>query len=66
MLNFYYDKLIRKIEEWEGKKYLMVDDYTLDKVLHKIERIVIEKLHDTSISIEADDKLPDDITFKML
>ena len=32
MLNLYYDKLIGKIEEYEGKKYLMVDDYTLDKL----------------------------------
>ena len=33
MLNLYYDELIGKIEEYEGKKYLVVDDYTLDKVL---------------------------------
>ena len=29
MLNLYYDELIRKTEEYEGKnKCLMVDDYT--------------------------------------
>ena len=33
MLNLYYDELIGKIEEYEGKKYLVVDDNTLDKVL---------------------------------
>ena len=44
--------LILKIEEHEGKKYLMVDDYMLNKVLDKIK-----------ILIDADDKLPD-ITLK--
>ena len=41
----------------KGKKYFMVDDYTLDKVLDKIKRIDIEKLDDTKILIETDDKL---------
>ena len=36
MLNLYYDEIIRKIEEYGGKKYMMVYDYTLDKVLNKI------------------------------
>ena len=31
ILNLYYDELIGKIEQYEGKKYLMVDDYTQDK-----------------------------------
>ena len=44
--------LILKIEEHERKKYLMVDDYMLNKVLDKIK-----------ILIDADDKLPD-ITLK--
>ena len=30
-----------KIEEHEGKKYLMVDDYRLDKVLFKIKELII-------------------------
>ena len=30
-----------KIEEHEGKKYLMVDDYRLDKVLFKIKELMI-------------------------
>ena len=42
----------------------MVDDYTLDKVLDKIKRKGIEKLYDTKVLIDADDKLPDDITLK--
>ena len=33
MLNLYYHELMGKIEEHERKKYLMVDDYMLDKVL---------------------------------
>ena len=44
--------LILKTEEHERKKYLMVDDYMLNKVLDKIK-----------ILIDADDKLPD-ITLK--
>ena len=33
------------------KKYLMVDDYAVHKVLDKIENIDIEKLDDTKIMI---------------
>ena len=46
------------------KKYLMVDDYTLNNALDKIKRIDIEKLYDAKILIDADDELPDVITFK--
>ena len=43
----------------------MVDDNNLDKVLDNIQKIIgIEKLDDTNILIETDDKLPDDITLK--
>ena len=43
----------------------MVDDNNLDKVLDNMQKIIgIEKLDDTNILIETDDKLPDDITFK--
>ena len=42
MLNLYYGKLIGKIEEYEGKNYLMVDDFTLDNILHKIKRVGLE------------------------
>ena len=38
MLNLYYHELMGKIEEYEWKRYLMVDDYTLDKVLDKIKK----------------------------
>ena len=48
------------------KKYLIVDYYTPNKVLDKTKRIAIKKLDDTKILIDADDKLPDDITFKKL
>ena len=46
------------------EKNLTVDDYTLDKVLDKIKRIGIEKLEDTKILIDTDNKLSDDITLK--
>ena len=42
----------------------MVDDYTLDKGLDTIRKIGIEKLDDTKIFHDTDDKLPDDITSK--
>ena len=64
MLNLYYNKLRGKIEDYEGKKYLMIDDYILDKVLDMIKRIGIEKLDEIRILLDTDDKLPDDIIFK--
>ena len=64
MLNLYYDELIGKIKEYEGKKYLVVDDNTLDKVLDQIKRIDIEKFDDTKILTDTDDKLLDDVTLK--
>ena len=64
MLSLYYDELIGTIEEYGGKKYLMVDDHTLGRVLNKIKRIGTEKLDDIRILIDTDDKLPDDIILK--
>ena len=67
MLSLNYHKLMEKTEEDKGKKYLMVDDYMLDKVLDKIKKIIgIEKFVDTQIFIGTDDTLPDDITVKNL
>ena len=61
----YYDELIGKIEEHEGKKFLVVDDYMLGKVLDKIKKTIdIEKFDDTKILIDMDDKLPNNITLK--
>ena len=55
----YYDELIGKIEEHKGKKFLVVDDYMLGKVLDKIKKTIdIEKFDDTKILIDMDDKLP--------
>ena len=52
-------------EEYEGKKYLMVGDNILDKVVDKIKEITgIEKFDDSKILIDTDDQLPDDIIFK--
>ena len=56
MLKLYYDELIEKIEEYEGKKCLMVDNYILDKVLRKIKRIDVEKLDNIKILVDTDDK----------
>ena len=54
------------MKEWRvyRKKYLTVDNYTLDKVLDKIKRIGIEKDEDTKILICTYYKLSDDITLK--
>ena len=64
MLNLHYNELIGSNEEWKGKEYLIVDDYTLDKVLDKIERIGMINLEDNKIMISTDDKFSDDITLK--
>ena len=56
---------MRKVKEHEGKKYLMADEYVLDKVLDNIKEIIgIEKFDDTEILMNTDDKLTNDITFK--
>ena len=65
MLSLYYHELMRKIEERKQKKYFMVDNYLLNKVLGRIKMTIgIEKFDDTKISNETDDKLPDDVTLK--
>ena len=38
MFSLHYHELMGKIEEPEGQKCLVVDDYMLDKVLEKIKR----------------------------
>ena len=47
----YHELMGGKIEEHEGKKYLIIDDYCmLDKVLNKIKEIIgIEKFDDTKL-----------------
>ena len=65
MLSLYYDELMGNIEKHEGTKYLMVDDYMLDKVINKIKEIIgIKKFDRTKILVETENKLPDDITLK--
>ena len=45
--------------------YIMTDDYMLHNALDKIKEIGdIGKSDDTKILIDADNKLPDDITLK--
>ena len=56
---------MRTLKNMKGKKYSMVDDYMLGKVLNKIKEILgIEKFDDTKILIDTDDKLSDDVTLK--
>lgn len=38
----YYHELKEKIKKHEGKKYFMVDDYMVNKVLDKIQKIGIK------------------------
>ena len=67
MLSLYFYKLMERIEEHEEKKYLMVDEYVLNKVSDKITEIIsIEKCDETKILINGDDKLPDDVTLNNL
>lgn len=62
MLSLHYHELmVRNVE----KKYLIVHDYILNKILEKFKEIIcIEKSDVTMILINKDDKLPDDITLK--
>ena len=65
MLSLYYHEVMGKIKAHERKKYLMIYDYMLHKVLGNIrEAIGIEKFDDTKILIDIDDKLRDNITLK--
>lgn len=60
MLCLHYNESMGKIKEHEGKKYLMVNDYILDKVLHKIEQTKgVVKFDDNKILIDTNDKFPD-------
>ena len=54
-----------KIEEHKGKKYLMVYNYMLGKLLDQIrEKIGLDKFGDFKILMERDDILPDNIILK--
>ena len=65
ILRLHYDEEEGYIEEHEGRKYFMIDDYMLGKVLDKTkETIGIEQFDGTKILIDIDDKLHDDLTFK--
>ena len=47
------------------KKYLLVDNYMVDKVLDKVKEIInTGKFDDTKILINTDDKLSDGIIYK--
>ena len=58
MISLQYHELMGKIEEYEGKKYLLVDDYMLGRVLDKIKNIIdIENFYDAQNLIATDGKL---------
>lgn len=40
MMSLHFLELMGMIKEHEGKKNLMVDDYTIPKVLHKIKETI--------------------------
>ena len=55
MFILHCQELIGKIEEHEGKKCLMVDDYMLDKVSGNIKEITGIVYDNTKILINTDD-----------
>ena len=60
----HYHNLVGKIEELM-KKYLMLNNNILNKVLDKVKEVIdIEKFDHVKIVIDADDKIPTDITLK--
>ena len=66
-MSLYYCHLGGKIEEYDGKKYLIVNDSVSNEVLDKIRKIIgIGKFDNTKILIEKDDKLPNDVTLKVV
>ena len=57
MFSLYYHKLMGKIKEHEGKNYLIVENYVLDKVLESTKNITgIENF--LRFLIDTDDILP--------
>ena len=64
MLSLYYHEWAR-LKNMTEKKYLMVDDYVLNNVLDRVEKILgIEEFGNTKILFNTDDVLPDNITLK--
>lgn len=65
MLSLHQYKLMEKIKEHKGKKYLRFDDYVLNIELDRIKEIIdTEEFDNTQILIRRDDVLPGDITLK--
>ena len=61
-LRLHYHELMGKIKKHKGKKYLMLDDYMLNKKLNRIKEIIgIEEFDNIKILAETNDKLPDNI-----
>ena len=64
--------LLMIVREWPKKgygtwrkKYFMIDNYVLHKLLGRIKEIIgVENFDDTKLLIDTYDKWPDDITLK--
>ena len=65
MLSLHYHELMEKIEEYEGKKYLMLGGYMLDKVLNAIKEIIGITKFDDIKRLTGTDKLTDDINLEI-
>ena len=62
MSSLHYRELTREIKYHERDKYLMVDDYMVDKILERIKEITnIEEFDKTKILIDTNNKFPDDM-----
>ena len=65
ILSLHYHELMENIEEHEGKKYLIVDGYMLNKELDNVKEIIgIEQFDNIKILIDTVDKFPDNISLK--
>ena len=40
MLGLFYGELMRKIDSLEGKRYLTVDNYMLEKLIDKYKEVI--------------------------
>ena len=67
MLSLHYNELMGKIKKHEGKKYLVVNDYMVDKILYKIKEIIdIEKFDDIKMLVDTNDGCHMILMLKML
>ena len=64
-MSVYYHKLVRQIQKYYRKKYLIVDENILNQVTAGVIKLTwFEKFDNNEISIGAGDKLPDHLNLK--